>query len=235
MNEEQQKHIDFLFASDKFKSQKNQDRWVLLEVLPLMKNGYFLDLAAADGMTHNNTYVLEKHFGWSGLCIEPNPVYYCQLLEHRNCDTSPSVVSHRQEMLPFRVDNGQLGGIVADDTDNNANIRGQELPNATIISLPAKTLNQILIEHQAPAIIDYFSLDVEGSEERIISTLDFDAYQFGCITIERPTLKVNEILFDQGYRFVKNFKNDSFYVHPRILEQSNLVCQEFEQVPKKDW
>jgi hypothetical protein len=86
-----------------------------------------------------------------------------------------------------------------------------------------------------PNYIDYFSLDVEGCEERIISTLDFKKYEFGCITIERPTPKVNEIILANGYIFVKNFKFDTFYITPKIQETLNIKCDEFEQIPSKEW
>ena len=233
MNEEQ--HIKHLLDTGQFKGQKHQDKWVLLSVLPLLKNGYFLDLAAADGVTHSNTHVLENHFGWKGICIEPNPFFYKQLQESRKCITDSSVISDKQEEIKFRVDNDQLGGIVADDTDNSEIIRGDQLSDATIISLTAKTINDVLAEHDAPEMIDYFSLDVEGSEERIISTLDFDTYQFKCITIERPTKKVNEILFDNGYVFVGNFSYDTFYVHQIIHKERQIKCEKFEQVPTKEW
>jgi len=235
MDNEQKKYIDRLLISGQFKGQKHQDKWVLFHVLPLMKNGYFLDLAAADGITHSNTYVLEKHFGWGGLCIEPNPIFYRKLLENRGCLADPTVISDKREVLEFRIDNGQLGGIVAEDTDNNVCTRGEQLSKATIVRLQAKTINEILAENKAPEMIDYFSLDVEGSEERVISTLDFNSYQFKCITIERPTKKVNEILFDNGYVFVRNIHFDSFYVHPLVLKETNIVCEKFEQVPSKNW
>ncbi|HED15085.1 MAG TPA: FkbM family methyltransferase [Gammaproteobacteria bacterium] len=235
MNDKQKKHIEHLLASGEFKGQKHQDKWVLFNVLPFLKNGYFLDLAAADGITHSNTHILEKHFGWNGLCIEPNPIFYKALTTNRNCQTDRTVVSDKEEMLDFRIDNGQLGGVVADDTDNSKVIRGNELPSANIIQLQAKPINEILLQNKAPKIIDYFSLDVEGCEERIISTLDFDTYQFKCLTIERPTEKVNEVLFDNGYVFVRNFSFDSYYVHPQVLKETNIICEPFEQVPKKDW
>jgi hypothetical protein len=235
MDDAQKKYINALLESGQFKGQKSQDKWVLFDVLPMMEFGFFLDLAAADGITHSNTFVLEKHFGWGGLCIEPNPVFYKKLLANRDCLADSTVVSDRPEVIDFRIDNGQLGGIVADDTDNNLNTRGEQLPNATIIRLQAKTINEILIDNKAPNFIDYFSLDVEGSEERIITTLDFNSYQFKCITIERPTKIINEVLFDNGYIFVRNVNFDSFYVHPLIHKETNIVCEKFEQVPKKDW
>ena len=64
-----------------FKGQKGQDRWVILEALPWLRRGFFLDLAAADGLTHSNTHVLEKWFGWRGICIEP------QFFPAQDCDT----------------------------------------------------------------------------------------------------------------------------------------------------
>src|SRR5262245_43652313 len=62
-----------------FKGQKGQDRWVLMEVLRWQRGGFFLDLAAADGVTDSNTHVLERWFGWAGICIEPNPAFFAQL------------------------------------------------------------------------------------------------------------------------------------------------------------
>lgn len=223
-----------LIEAGEFKGQKKQDQWVLGEVLPAYEKGFFLELAAADGVVGSNTYVMEKHYGWSGLCIEPNPLFFEKLQENRSCKMDSSVVSNQRRMLDFRVDNGHLGGIVADDTDNNIAVRGKQLVTATIISLQAKQLNEILAEHAVPKMIDYFSLDVEGSEERVISTLNFERYQFKCITIERPTKKVNEVLFDNGYLFVKNVSFDSFYVHPDVAKSSGLHCEKFEQQPKKE-
>lgn len=218
-----------------FKGQKGQDKWVIFTVLPFKRKGFFLDLAAADGMTHSNTYVLEKIFGWNGICIEPNPLFLAKLKQVRNCIVDGSVISDKREKVSFRIDNGQLGGIVAEDTDNSSRVRGDELLDAEVITLDALPINDLLEQHGAPTTIDYFSLDVEGSEERIISSLDFNKYKFNCITIERPTPKVNEILFQNGYLFVKNHKFDSFYIHSSVAEKRNIPRQPFEQVPEKDW
>lgn len=218
-----------------FKGQKGQDKWVIFNVLPLKRNGYFLDLAAADGRTHNNTYALEKLFGWTGICVEPNPQFFQKLKNTRNCIVDSSVISDRNETVKFRIDNGMLGGIIDDDTDNNFRIRGEQLVTAETITLDALPLNELLDRYNAPANIDYFSLDVEGSEERIIRSIDFQKYHFLCLTIERPTPKVNKILFENGYLFVKNYKYDSFYVHASLSNNKMLRFQPFEQIPPKNW
>lgn len=213
----------------KYHSQKGQDEWVL-SVLP-KRNSFFLDVGAGDGMADSNTYALEK-LGWKGICVEPNPMLFERLVKCRTCIVDNSVVSDRREEVPFRTDNGYLGGIVADDTDNNFGIRRGQLVNATIITLDAIPLTELLDRHNAPRIIDYFSLDVEGAEERTIRGLDLEKYQFRCLTIERPTPMVNEILLQNDYLFVQNIQFDSFYVHSSV---SGVSCQPFEQVPPKDW
>jgi FkbM family methyltransferase len=218
-----------------FKAQKEQDRWVLCEVFGWKRGGFFLDLAAADGVTHSNTHVLEKWFGWTGICVEPNPLFFAELRTRRRCVSDPSAVSDRREKVHFRIDNGQFGGVVADDTDNNRRDRGDELGRAEIIELQAVPLNDILARHNAPRVIDYFSLDVEGCEERVLRALDFRRYQFRCLTVERPTPRVNEILLGEGYVFVKSHRYDSFYVHPSVLETRPVRIYPFEQVSPKFW
>ena len=195
-----------------YKSQKGQDRWVL-ETLHNKQGGYFVDLAASDGVTFNNTWVLEKKFGWDGIAIEPNPYFFPKLASARRCKVLELVVDREAGMAPFRIDNCGLGGIVADDTDNSVRLRGDELQHADIVQLPTKTLTEVLDQEEAPATIDYLSLDVEGAEERVLQGLDWDRYTFYCITIEQPSEEVSRLLREHGYHFVKNEMFDSFYVH----------------------
>ena len=216
-----------------YKSQKGQDRWVL-DLLRFKKRGFFVDLAASDGVIHNNTWVLEKKYDWDGILIEPNPVFFRKLVRARHVTALDCVVDTHEGVVPFRIDNGGLGGIVADDTDNNPCVRGDQLPKAEIVDLKAKTLTRILDDVGAPSEIDYLSLDVEGAEERVVQGLDLQRYTFYCMTIERPNRIVNELLFDHGYRFVKNYNFDTFYIHKNHPFAEFVDCQPFEPVPPKD-
>jgi len=80
-----------------FKGGKEQDKWVIFEVLPLKRGGFFVDLAAADGVDTSNTYVLEKTFAWSGICIEANPHLFKTLRKKRNCIIEDAAISDRVE------------------------------------------------------------------------------------------------------------------------------------------
>ena len=216
-----------------FVSQKAQDRWIVEEVFPGLRGGYFLDLAASDGVSISNTILLERELGWQGLAIEPNPELYGQLRLSRTCAVSPRCIDGERREVAFLL-NGELGGIVDDDTDNSPRIRGPLLGERShdIVKMPAVPLADVLAEHGAPEIIHYFSFDVEGAEARILRTFPFQRYRFLALTVERPPPELNALLFANGYRFVRNVSFDSFYVHESI---THVKSEAFAQVPPKDW
>ena len=68
-------------ASDTY-SQNYQDVFALYAT-DYMKNGYFVDFGATDGKTINNTYLLEKRYGWKGIVAEPNSYWHNDLIKNR--------------------------------------------------------------------------------------------------------------------------------------------------------
>ena len=80
----------------------------------------------------------------------------------------------------------------------------------------------------------YLSLDVEGGEGRVLTRDVLSKYTFLTMTVERPSPKLNQLLFAQGYLFVKNLEFDGHYVHtshPRARELEHNAT--FEQLPAK--
>ena len=222
----------------KYYSQKEQDKWVIEEVFHGQRGGYFLDLAATDGVFLNNTYVLETQYGWSGVCIEANPIFFQRLNVNRRCLRANHCIDEKRGEVDFVLFN-ELGGIIDDDTDNNMAIRGKQIGAARsqggVIRLATLPLASVLDEIHAPSTIDFFSFDVEGSETRILRSFPFDRYRFLSLTVERPTPELNQLLFGKGYLFVKNIKFDSFYVHESLEGAGQIKKEAFVQVPPKDW
>src|SRR5262245_36941355 len=62
--------IGYALGLEEFKGVTGQDLWVLHSVHPGIKDGYFVDLGSADGVTISNTWALERN-GWTGICIDP--------------------------------------------------------------------------------------------------------------------------------------------------------------------
>lgn len=57
-----------------YNSQAGQDRFVL-SMLNYKRNGYFVEIGSAWPRHTNNSWILEKQFGWSGIMVEIDPQY----------------------------------------------------------------------------------------------------------------------------------------------------------------
>jgi hypothetical protein len=65
-----------------FASQLAQDK-IVDKYLDSMRDGYFVDLGAAEYKRFNNSYYFEKALGWKGIAIEYNPKLSDGWAEHR--------------------------------------------------------------------------------------------------------------------------------------------------------
>lgn len=63
--------------------QLSQDYIIINELYKKCTGGTFVDINAGNGMFNNNTYALEKYFGWSGLIIESDHTIYEELTKNR--------------------------------------------------------------------------------------------------------------------------------------------------------
>lgn len=214
----------------------DQDKWIIEDVYDHKRKGFFLELGAYDGFGISNTYILEKKYGWSGICIEPDPINFAKLVKQRNCICVQACVDGAQRDVRYLYDGAQ-GGIIDGDTDITPETSRLRIERArkegSLANIQTKTLHQILKEHDAPRIIDFFSFDVEGAETRILRDFPFDKYIFQSLIIERTSEELNEILFRNGYRFVQLRVGDSFYVHETIANFDSLPKEPFRQVPPK--
>ena len=74
-----------------------------------------------------------------------------------------------------------------------------------------KTLNKILNESKAPKIIDFMSIDVEGSEMEVLKGINFKEYKFKYILIEcRNFKKINNFLIKKNYKFIKKLSTHDY-------------------------
>lgn len=193
------------------------------EVFNERRDGYFVDIGAHDGIYINNTYLLERRYNWSGICVEANPITFSALKKNRRANCLNVCLDRAEADVDF-VLRDVLGGIVDQRLDNTA----AEVSGNTVVKLKTTTLLKILTECNAPAIIDYLSIDVEGAEERILGEFDFGLYKFKCITIERPNGHLREVFSASDYVLVKELPGlDCFYVHREFLQEYRLNLFQF--------
>ena len=192
-------------------SQAGQDAWIFGEVFNEKTRGYFLDIGAHDGITISNTYFLERRYRWSGLCVEANPSTFELLRQNRSSTCLNVCLDLQRGEVEFAV-RDVLSGVVGENLDNRS-----PAANASVIRLKTVPLVELLEEQRSPTVIDYLSIDVEGAEERVLDTFDFDRYRFNCITIERPSDKLRSLFGTKGYVLVKEIRGlDCFYRARRV-------------------
>lgn len=212
-------HADeFLAATrdiEEFRSQFGQDAFVLARLL-FKKGGYFVDFGATDGVSGNNSYILEKHYGWKGILAEPARCWHEALQRNRSADMDWScVAANSGGSIPF-YEKGVLSGMRS-HIPLGSRLKRLTKPRR-FYDVPTISLLDLLKKHRAPKIIDYLSMDTEGSELEILSAFDFSAYRFRVITCEhnyKPNReKIFALLSSHGYDrvFQSISEADDWYV-----------------------
>ena len=202
------------FKANKWFSQYRQDE-IVSRLFRGKRDGFFIDLAANDAVRLSNTYALETSFGWGGLCIEPNPIYWTGL-SYRKCHVVAAIVGNRtMEEVAFRLPRSKApqGGILGNEYDNKSDKWNEGHPRFTV------SLLDVFKKFKVPRTIDYISLDVEGAEDLVMSSFPFAQYRFSVMTVERPSDVLSTLLTANGYLLLKTVKRntETLWVHDSII------------------
>jgi FkbM family methyltransferase len=197
-------------------SQLFQDLFVLF-TLREKSNGFFVEFGATNGRDLSNTYLLEKRYGWKGILAEPAKGWRDELSVNRSCALDFRCVWTKDgDNVTFNeAESGEYSTIQQyASKDHHARSRS----GGERYSVETVSLNSLLRDHRAPAVIDYMSIDTEGSELDILSQFDFSQFQVNIITVEHNHTanrgKVHALLTTRG--FVRRFDSlslwDDWYV-----------------------
>lgn len=198
-------------------SQGGQDRWVL-EQLGSKKYGYYIDSGAANPSTNSNTHLLETEYCWHGMLIEPRIEAYQNLLDYRvrsNKIIHGALVDGSTgygELIPFYIN--------LKVPDHSSLTKPTQTTNYTITWVPSWRIEQLLKLYNAPRIIDYWSLDIEGGELDVLRTFPWRRYRVRCISVEHNNNQekrndINQFLLANGYKQVDGPTGtwwDDFYI-----------------------
>jgi FkbM family methyltransferase len=185
-----------------------------------------LDSGASNGIRCSNTELLEKQYGWAGICVEPDPQFFQELTQNRACTRVNCCLYDFNGTVPF-VRAGSLSG-VRDELGLNmlGHIRTalglKDDAPLEVGSAPCRTVASVLKECGAPMVIDYWSLDTEGSELTILRSFPFHEYLVRMITVEHNwgvnRVAIRELLRRQGLVWVAQLACDDVYVHRSVMD-----------------
>jgi FkbM family methyltransferase len=207
-----------------FYSQTGQDDFLEKQVFKGYKAGVFVDVGAHDGVTINNTLFFEKEHMWTGINIEPIKNVYDRLVINRpHCINVNCAVSSTDGEAEFICNSGyteMLSGLKQEYDPRHLQRLNRELKThggtMGIINVPTKRLSSLFHEHSLRHV-HYLSIDVEGAEDTVIRSIDFDTVFIDVIGFEsnydNSSIKTVEYLKAKGYLSLKKQGADIFMIH----------------------
>jgi hypothetical protein len=151
----------------------------VLEMLKNKKNGYYVELGAADPISGSNTYKLEKDFGWTGVSFDLDETHSTKFNEIRSnpCLAEDAITFNYAEYFeknnfPKRIDYLQV------DVDTGYTEGGRPLGNPGsnllgLIALPLNTYRFSVITFEHDALIHYKLNSVRDAQREILDSLGY--------------------------------------------------------------
>jgi len=205
-------------------SQIGQDKFID-EFFQKKEGLAFLDIGAHDGVSISNTFFLEKERNWNGICIEAQPSEFEKLKSNRKCTCINVSVSNYNGETDFISVEGYANMLSGISDDYNPSHR-QRIENEVkiyggvinTIKVPVKTLQSIMDEHNINQI-DFCSIDTEGSEFKIIESIDFNKTEIKVFIIENNygEKNIENFLIEKGYVLYKKIEWDDVFVKEKYI------------------
>jgi FkbM family methyltransferase len=186
------------------RAQLLQDLFVLF-TLGDKSGGYFVEFGATDGSSFSNTFILEKRCGWSGILAEPARCWHNKLDKNRDCSIDYRCVWKETGVLLEFIET-EAAGFSTISAFSGVDLHAKVRMNGQIYVVETVSLTDLLRTYDAPKVIDYLSIDTEGSELEILSNFSFEDYEVRVITVEHNYTdrrsQIYDLLTSKGYRRV---------------------------------
>jgi FkbM family methyltransferase len=205
-------------------SQCRQDEFLNTVVFDNKKQGFFIDIGAHDGKTFSNSLFFESANQWNGICVEPNPTVFAKLDSSRKSTNLNVCIGASNKTIKFTQIEGyaeMLSGISENYDERHIQRIDRDIESKggkrNEIEVEMITLNSI--ESLKNQKIDFISIDTEGNEFDIVSSMDFNTLDVEAIVIENNYKDERIREFLSGFNFVQLYKLDfdDVYINKKYL------------------
>ncbi|AWG31094.1 FkbM family methyltransferase [Burkholderia cenocepacia] len=202
---------------------QNQEDVMLWRALGHVRNGFYIDVGAADPVDLSVTKLFYDH-GWHGINLEPQSAYFTMLTAARPHDINLQLAAGRQAAshVFHRVDGT---GLSTFDPEIAARHRanGWTVVEENVEALP---LAEICERYRPNGPIHFLKIDVEGAEGDVLAGADFRRFRPWIVLVE-ATLPLSQeqshawepTLTSQGYSFVWFDGLNRFYVADEMRDE----------------
>lgn len=180
-----------------------------------------------DGIELSNTLLLEKYFGWSGIVAEPLSIFHDDIKKNRSCYIETRCVSDKTgDIVEFYETDFPALSTISKYSDNDH--WAETRKNHIVHKVETISLKDMLSTYNAPEIVDYLSIDTEGSELDILSAFDFSTI-FNIVTCEHNHSDMRQPIYDllikNGYHQIYPDLSgwEDWYIHDTFKEKNEII------------
>ena len=198
-----------------FNGQAEQDKFVL-NILKNKKKGFFLEIGSRDPVEINNSYILEKEYGWTGIMVEYDKTWLSHYKEKRpnsiHVMEDATKIDYKtlfeENNVPLNLDYLQID---------------LEVDNGSTLNTLKKLNSEVMDKHKFATI-----------------TFEHDIYHTNFLNTRLVSRKIFE---DRGYvRVFSDINNkgtnpyEDWYIHPDLVDNElvNTLIKKNEQKYKSN-
>lgn len=187
---------------------------VLSYYLRTCPNKFYIDVGCNDPHRYSNTYVLHNVLGWRGMNIDMDPNCIEKMAADRPEDVNIcTAVSDRSgEIEATFFDDNAVNSVSPVFVEHQAKMRKTD----RVAMIPAERLDVLIERHYPHPAIGLLSIDAEGHDLEVLSSIDLDRHKPMFILIETGVLgsaknEIHTALEAKGYRMRSHMVITSLY------------------------
>ncbi|CAK7052115.1 MAG: hypothetical protein DELT_01090 [Desulfovibrio sp.] len=189
----------------------------------------YLDIGAHDPFYLNNTATLYAN-GSRGINIEPNKHFLARFQKHRPHDINLNICIGKENGVAdyYMMDIPTLNTMSKEEAERLEMTTGRKIVG--VIQAPVKTLQTVLHEYSSGVFPDFLTLDVEGFDEFILESIEFEKTYPKVICVETLTYTEQEVpqkkqsilryLEGKGYFVYADTYINTIFLHKNIWHNS---------------
>lgn len=215
------------------------------------ENGVYIDIGAHDGLRFSNSYSFSR-LGWKGICVEAHPDYCNICNTNRNNDNTKiyNVACSNKNSIETTFYTNYRGSLSTLNPNLNETYKRDykgyyidknhtgKISNFTNgpISINSVTMNKLIednINFLNNGVIDLITIDVDGSEEYVLSGFDIEKYKPRVIIFEVSVVRNVVENYMKNKNYYKLYDNNLNAIYCRDKSDQELFNNELFKLKDK--
>jgi len=219
-----------------FYSQFGEDIYVYNNFInKAVPDGKYVELGAMDGTTYSNTKFFEDNLHFSGVLIEPTESFD-KLVLTRGKNACYNYAVNKEFGKAEFLGRGSSAGLKDSMNEDFRKIHHKNDNNYYMVECCPFSA---ILKNSEIKYIDFLSIDVEGSEQTVLETMDFSIPVY-VIVIEldghnpKKDQNCRNILMSNGFVYDRRINIDEYWVNPTYYRKDVLYDASVPKVDLRD-